>query len=228
MTQTMLVLHIVGGGVAVLAGYAALFARKGAWLHRRAGVVFVGAMLLMGAGAAFVGLARDLITWTGGITTAYFVITALTTVTRKNEPARWWDVGLMLVALFFGLRALVGGFHVLSLPGMQLQGIPAPAMFMSAMTLLLGATGDARFILRGPLQGAQRIRRHLWRMCYALFSATGSFFLVESRVPEFMRYTPLRVFLAFLPVLMLFYWLWRVRRRNTVLLTRLEPVAAQT
>ena len=53
-------------------------------------------------------------------------------------------------------------------------------------------------------------------MCYAMFTATGSFFLIASRVPEPIRWAPLRMVLAFLPLPMLLYWLWRVRRRKPV------------
>ena len=40
--QTMLLIHIAGGAVGIVTGYLALLAAKGASLHRRAGVVFVG------------------------------------------------------------------------------------------------------------------------------------------------------------------------------------------
>ena len=212
--KTILFVHILAGYMAVLAGYAAVFAPKGKTLHRRAGWLFVGAILVMGFGAVVVGLDRDLITWAGGITVAYFVITAVITVRRNIEPSLLRDGALMLVPIAFGLRSLNGGFVALASPGGQIQGIPAFAIFMSAIVLLLAAAGDARVLLRGPLRGSQRLARHLWRMCYALFSATGSFFLVESRVPEFMRITPLRFVLAFLPAALLFYWLWRVRGKQ--------------
>ena len=215
MTQTMLYVHILAGYIAVIAGYAALFSKKGAWLHRRAGLIFVGAMLVMGAGAAYVGLARDLITWTGGITSPYFVITALTTVRRKaGETNRLLDAALMLIPIGFGLNAIRGGFAVWPLPGRQYQGVPAVMMFISGGLLLTAAAGDLRILLRGPLQGTQRLARHLWRMLWAMFAATGSFFLIASRVPEPIRWAPLRMVLAFLPLVMLFYWLWKVRRRR--------------
>src|ERR1044071_7062559 len=84
----ILAFHIAGGLLAVVAGYAALFAPKGKWLHRRAGLLFVWAMLAMGAGAAIVGLARDKPTWTGGFVVAYYVLTALRTVLRQGPPTR--------------------------------------------------------------------------------------------------------------------------------------------
>jgi hypothetical protein len=214
MTQGMLYVHILGGYIAVIAGYSALFSKKGGWLHRRAGFLFAGAILLMGAGAVVVGLSKDLITWTGGITTPYFVITGLLTVRRSREASRWVDGALMLIPIAFGLNAIRGGFAVWPLPGRQLQGVPAVMMFISGGLLLMAAAGDLRILLHGPLHGAQRLARHLWRMLWAMFAATGSFFLIAKRVPEPIRWAPLRLTLAFLPLILLFYWLWRVRRRS--------------
>jgi len=41
---------------------------------------------------------------------------------------------------------------------------------------------DLNAILRKKLTAAQRISRHLWRMCFASFAATGSFFLGQQDV----------------------------------------------
>jgi hypothetical protein len=214
MTQTMLYVHIFGGYIAVIAGYAALFSKKGGWLHRRAGLIFVTGILIMGAGAVYVGLVKDLFTWTGGITTPYFAITSLITVRRKGEPNRLLEGALMLIPIGFGLNAIRGGIAVWALPGHQLQGVPAAMMFISGGLLLMAAAGDLRILLRGPLEGTQRLARHLWRMLWAMFAATGSFFLIAKRVPEPIRWAPLRLVLAFLPLVMLFFWLWKVRRRS--------------
>lgn len=209
MTAMMFV-HILGGSIAILAGYAALAAAKGQRLHRRAGIVFVYAMLMMGAGAVVVGLARDKVTWTGGISVAYLVITATLTVRRKNESAPMIDGALMLVAIALAVRGFRGGLVAFGMPGMQIQGIPAPMIFLSAIVMTLAVAGDARVLWRGPLQGNQRIRRHLWRMCYAMFVATGSFFLGQAKhIPEPVRIWPILIVLAVLPLVLLFYWLWR-------------------
>jgi hypothetical protein len=64
----------------------------------------------------------------------------------------------------------------------------------------------------GGLQGAQRITRHLWRMCFSLFIASGSFFLGQAKViPKPIRILPLLAIPALLPLVLLFYWLVRVR-----------------
>ena len=57
--------------------------------------------------------------------------------------------------------------------------------------------------------------RHLWRMCFGLFVATGSFFLGQMKfITEPVRIVPVLLVLAFAPILFLFYWMWRVRVRG--------------
>jgi membrane protein DedA with SNARE-associated domain len=52
-------------------------------------------------------------------------------------------------------------------------------------------------------------------MCFALFVASGSFFLGQAdEIPEPLRSYPLLAIPAFLPLVVLLYWLWRVRRRR--------------
>ena len=74
-----------------------------------------------------------------------------------------------------------------------------------------------RILRSGMPRGGPRLARHLWRMCFALFIAAGSFFSIRERVakilPEPFTSGPMRA----LPILLLFgamfYWLWRVRGR---------------
>jgi hypothetical protein len=80
----------------------------------------------------------------------------------------------------------------------------------------LAAIGDLRVMISGLPRGGRRLARHLWRMCFALFIAAGSFFSIRERVakilPEPFTTGPMRA----LPILLLFgamfYWMWRVRR----------------
>ncbi len=159
--KTILFIHILGGYLAVLVGYATVFAPKGKTLHRRAGWLFVCGIFLMGFGAIVVGLDRNLITSAGGITVAYLVITAVITVRRKHETNPILDGALMLVPIALAVRSFNGGFLTMSSPGGQIQGIPAPVMFIGGTVMLLAAAGDARILLRGPLRGSQRLARHL-------------------------------------------------------------------
>ena len=70
----------------------------------------------------------------------------------------------------------------------------------------------------GTLQPARRIARHLWRMCFALFIAAGSFFSIRERVakilPEPFTTPAMRALPIALVFAAMFYWLWRVRARR--------------
>ena len=84
------------------------------------------------------------------------------------------------------------------------------ALVLGAMALLVKKGGTTH----------RRSGRHLWRMCFALFIAAGSFFSIRERVatilPEPFTTAPMRA----LPILLvfgaMFYWLWRVRGRRTL------------
>jgi hypothetical protein len=211
-------LHIVGASIALVAGYAALFAPKGKWLHRRAGMLFVYSILAMGLGAAVAGYAHDREAWSAGIVVVYFVITATTTVRRRPEDRNLLlDVMLMLVAVGFGVARLVATVQVTSLPGARSpEGTPAALILLSGVILLFAAVGDARVLRHGPLRGNRRLARHLWRMGFVMFTTASSFFLGQPRfIPELLKPWPVRIILSVLPLVVMFYWLWRVRRRRT-------------
>jgi len=53
----------------------------------------------------------------------------------------------------------------------------------------------------------------LWRMCFALFFATGSFFIGQQKVmPAFMHGSPILVAFGIAPLVLMFFWLWRIHR----------------
>ena len=78
--------------------------------------------------------------------------------------------------------------------------------------VLLAAAGDGRMLVRGGVFGRQRISRHLWRMCFGLFIATGSF-LAQRLVIAFLG-GPKILLLSALPLILMIFWLIRVRFKN--------------
>ena len=50
--------HVVAGATAIVAGFVALYARKGARVHRGSGTVFVYAMLTMSLSGAAIAVGR--------------------------------------------------------------------------------------------------------------------------------------------------------------------------
>jgi hypothetical protein len=74
---------------------------------------------------------------------------------------------------------------------------------------------DLRMILRGGISGPPRLARHIWRMCTALFVATGSFFIGQPQVfPAALRGSPILFSLGLAPLGFMIFWLFRVRAKG--------------
>lgn len=213
----MRLLHIIAGVTGLISGAVALSALKGAKLHRQSGMLFVYAMLVMSAsGALMAALKPQRLSMVGGLLAIYLVITALLTVRRPVQGACWTDAGAMLVALMVGIAGFKFGLEALNSPTGTIDGIPSAIGFMHGAVALLAMLGDVRMMLGRRIQRTHRIARHLWRMCFALWIATGSFFLGQTQMfPETLRIPALLAIPAFLPLLLMSYWLWRVRIKRT-------------
>jgi len=195
---------------------------KGAALHRRSGLLFVYAMLTMGISGSILALRQSLTNANvlGGLMSAYLVITALTTV----RPVSAWTQRLnslaLLVATVLTLSEIGMGLRALSRPGGTINGVPLFMLFFLATVTGVAAVGDVRMMWSGPLGAAARLARHLWRMCFALFIAAGSFFSIRQRVakilPEPLTTPAMRAIPIALVFAVMFYWLWRVRTRRTL------------
>ena len=222
----LLPIHIAAGGLAIVLGAVALVVKKGGTIHRRSGLLFVYVMLVMGISAAILEFLKTP-NWTNvlvALMTAYFVGTALTTVRPVSPWTRRINAAALTIVLGLALGAIVGGVRAFNSPGVSSGGVPFRTIgamsFILATVMILSAAGDVRILRSGLPHGGPRLARHLWRMCFALFIAAGSFFSIRSRVakilPEPFTSGPMRT----LPILLLFgamfYWLWRVRRRRAL------------
>jgi hypothetical protein len=186
-------------------------------------MLFVYAMLVMGTTASILEFLRSAAATNvvAALMSIYFVGTALTTVRPASRWTRAINIAALTVAVGLAFVSIVGGIKGVSNPGLSSGGVPFRTIgvmsFVLATVLLLAAAGDVRIMRSGAPRGGPRLARHLWRMCFALFIAAGSFFSIRSRVakilPEPFTTGPMRA----LPILLLFgamfYWLWRVRRR---------------
>ncbi|HEY3474828.1 MAG TPA: DUF2306 domain-containing protein [Anaerolineales bacterium] len=208
----MILVHIVGGLIGLTSGAVALSTSKGGRLHRKSGMIFVYAMLVMSvSGALMAARMPERISVLAGMLTFYLVITALLTVRRPDPRLRWMDVGAMLFALTIVTAAIGVGLGALNNPTNQVDEPPAGIGFFFGAVALLAALGDARVLLARNVPWAHRIARHLWRMCLALWIASASFFLGQSdEFPEALRIMPLLCTPVLLVFLLMFYWLARV------------------
>jgi hypothetical protein len=212
-----LAVHFGGGLVSIIAGTIALSVAKGGRLHKQSGLIFTWAMVVLGLTAAGIGLYEKIPSQVfAGLFAAYLVFSAMTTVKPLPGIGRRVDIALMVLAFASAVAGLYGGVTEWLDPTVEVVGRPrvVPPLVIGTV-ILLAAIGDLRAIRAGGLRGSRRLARHLWRMCFGLFIATGSFFLGQMNfVPAPMRIVPLLLVLAFAPILFLVYWMWRVRIRG--------------
>ena len=208
--QAILLVHIAAGTLSVFAGATALIFRKGGRVHRAAGIVFVAAMTVMALTAAFVGM-KEISNIVAGTLAIYFVLTALMTVRRKDKGAGAFEIAAFVVAL----ACAAGGYWSAFLLATGAREAENPFILGASLTvssaMAIAALGDLSVVLRRGVSGAQRIARHLWRMCFGLFIAVGSFMAqgVEA-LPAALPRAELLLSSMLVVLLVMFYWLVRV------------------
>lgn len=213
----ILPIHILAGALGLLSGYVALSAAKGTSLHRKSGMLFVCVMLTMAVTGMMIsalgGVAPE-INIPSAALTSYLVITSLLTVRPPSARAHRLNTAAMIAAFAIG-AACVGLAIAAIARGGAASGMAYPLVMFAAAAFGAGA-GDRRMIRAGGLQGAPRLKRHLWRMCFALLIASIAFFLGRGRVPEAIRTPALIASGVLLPIAAMSYWLWRLRVRTRV------------
>ena len=217
MHSAILDLHIVSGTLGMLSGFVAVFLRKGSHRHGIAGNIFVIFMMSLSLTGVYLALMKlsqpgqppNLI---GGTLTFYLVTTAWLTAKRQAGKPGIVDWGALLVVLSVAAVEVTWAVDASMSPThLKYDYPPAPYFFMGSLALL-AAMGDVRMIVRRGIAGTQRIARHLWRMCFALFIASVSIFTARQPLfPVFMRKTGMLILLSFLPLVLMIYWMIRVR-----------------
>ena len=222
----ILVVHICGGTLGLLSGTAAMSFRKGSPRHVLAGKIFVASMLTMAAFAAYLATVRHQPNNIGGgILTFYLIGTAWLTARRRDGETSRFDWVALLIPLAIGIFNWVDGLKVARSGESSQDGVPVGMILFMGSICLLAAAGDVRMLAGGGVLGAKRIARHLWRMCFGLFIAAGSFFLGPSNrprrllsevglgqhLPRALFSTTLYLILTVLPLILLVFWLVRVR-----------------
>ena len=210
MLTSLLWVHIAAGIAAVLVGTIAVVARKGGRLHTRSGTWFAVAMIVLGVTAAVLEPFRKhepgspLV----GLVVCYFVATSWVAARRRDGSTGKFEVAACLTALATAALIAWDGFAGAGASTPAGQG---PVFGMAALLLLAGLL-DLNAILRTNLSAAQRLSRHLWRMCFAFFIATGSFFIGQQDIlPAAVRGSPILFVLGLAPLAIMALWLIRLR-----------------
>jgi len=222
VTNLALVLHVIAGTIALLAGIVAMSSRKGARTHRLAGTVFFVSMLVMAVFADYLAVAmpEQIPNLFIGTFTIYLVATAWLTVRRKEGsvgiPERVALVVILCLCIPFVILSfqLATGLKPSFKSAVPLEGPVRIAIYSFTFFVAMTAIGDARLVLAGGITGARRIGRHLWRMCLGLTFAAGSAF--TNGLPRLLPKTVhVPLILLFVPQLsslvLLIFWMIRVR-----------------
>ena len=146
-----------------------------------------------------------------GLIVCYFVATSWVTARRRDGSTGKFEIGACIAALMTAALVAWDGLTgaISSTP------LGRGPVFVMAGLLLLAGLLDLNAILRKKLTAAQRISRHLWRMCFAFFIATGSFFLGQQDIlPAAVRGSPVLFVLGFAPLAVMAFWLVRLRLKN--------------
>lgn len=217
MVYSILVfVHVCTAVTGLLSGYLAMVLRKGSGLHRAAGAIFVGAMLVMSSSAVYISafLRPVAINVVAGLLTFYLVTTGWWAGRRREDGTRLVEFAAPLLGLAIGVGALSFGFEAAGSAKGSKDGIPAIVYFIFGTTALLCSVSDVRSLVRGSLAGAQRIARHLWRMSIALLIASLSFYPGQGRLfPKAVQNTNLLYIPHVLLAGAMLFWLARVRRQ---------------
>ncbi len=209
----LMMIHVVTGTVGVLSGAVALFARKGATVHRGAGVVFFVTMLISaGVGAVIALMMPEMITMLAGVFTCYLVTSSWWTARHGDARTDFATAAMAAVGLAVAAGGMVFGLEAVSAPDGTKDGYGPEPYFVFAGLALLAAGLDGSVLIRRGIGGAQRIARHVWRMCLALFIAAGSLFTGPGATafPEAWQGSPLLSVPELIVLVMMVFWLVRV------------------
>lgn len=213
MRMPILILHICGGLVGLLSGAAAASFRKGSRWHALSGSVFVISMLTMAAAGVTLAVMKSQPgNIVGGTLTLYLVATGWVTAKRRDPETSLFDWSALLLVVALSATEVTWGLQAAMSPtGMKYDYPPGPYFFLGSIAVL-ATVGDVRVLVRGGISGSHRLARHLWRMCFALFVASSSLFLARQQLfPAIMRKTGALILLSFAPLIVMIFWLIRVR-----------------
>lgn len=221
MHTPLLVLHISAAVVSLIAGYMAVFLKKGSNWHNATGTVFYVSMLTMCVSAAWIAtfIKPIPLNVVVSLLTIYLVVTARVAAKRRDGQTTKFDVVAMVYVAMVALMAVGYGL------GPRHRLIAPFVYFIFAGIAVFCVVTDIRMLKRGGVFGSERIVRHLWRMCGALLIAIFSLYPGQAKLfPTWIRGTPLPVIPHIVLLGAMFYWRRRMRARQRDSPTVVMPI----
>jgi uncharacterized membrane protein len=208
-----LVLHIGGGTLGIVAGGGAMVFRKGGRLHRLSGDVFALAMLVsMAVAAVAAPLLPQPANTPGALIAIYLVVTAWATLRRRPGEVGRVEIAAAAAPIPAAVALAALGWIGSHDPRAPIDGGPFFGSALALVVCAVLAALDLRMIRRRRLSGADRIARHIWRMCVVMFAATASLFIGQPQVfPPPLHGSPILWLPVLATVAAMVFWLIRIR-----------------
>jgi uncharacterized membrane protein len=207
--------HIAGGSIGMITGVVALASRKGQRVHRAAGSIFVLAMFAayaVGAGVAPFLESGQRPNFVAGIMALYLLVSGTMAARLRNVKAGAPEVIGLIIALSLVAAGLTFMRMGADSASGTVDGSPPQAFLLFVVAGAFAAAGEIHVLIRKQLSRVSRIARHLWRMCFSLFIASGSFFLGQMQVfPKALQDSVVLYVLALAPLPIMVFWLGKVR-----------------
>ena len=147
-----------------------------------------------------------------GIMALYLLISGALAARRRDTKAGAPEVIGLIIALSITAAGVILMQMGSASPSGTVDGSPPQAFFLFTIAGAFAAAGELHVLVRRQLSNVSRIARHLWRMCFSLFIASGSFFLGQQQVfPEALQDSVLLYAIALSPLPVMLFWLGKVR-----------------
>ena len=177
LINILLVLHIIGGFVALITGFIASITAKGKTRHRQSGRLYFWGMTVVFVTAIVIGIARERwFLFMVGFFSYYLVVRGYRILYLKKlgagQSARWIDWGVAGIAMTFGLALLVWSF--LGAP----KGIAPVALVFGVISMGFAARDIQLFVI-GPKLKNHWVFGHITSMG-AGYIATWTAFVVTN------------------------------------------------
>ena len=208
-------IHFPTGTVAILAAFAAFYYPKGSSKHKKAGQVFMIAMLIMlisgGIAGAVKGSSDDVFL---AALVLYTVFTAWLAVRYRSPVIGKLEYIALAYIVIFGLAALS--------INPEWDKVREPGVYtFNAIMALIFAVGDVRNILLKGMKRTHRLARHIWRISFSLVWAALAFSdkiikMLDSTIDQMPHVV---VIPATLVLCIMFYWLYRIYKGRAILLS---------
>ena len=213
--QTLIIVHAAFGGIALVAGFVSMMAKKGRRTHKKAGVVFYYSMLISTITAmvvAFLPNHQSPFLFAIGIFSLYFILTGRRALRfKRNNPKLQTDNWISRAMIVVGLLMIF-------LPVLIAKNLNI-VLFVFAIVGIIFSARDLMYFKNPDKLKENWLKLHLGKMLGAYISATTAFVVVNDFFPSFYGWFVPGIVGGFV----IAYWIRKLNGKNSDAITGPRP-----